>query len=152
MLPAGYNNNIRILQAPGYVVIEMEMIHDARIVPMDGRPHGSVRRWMGDSRGRWEGNTLIVDTINFTAKTAFRGSGEQLHLVERFTRTGETTIQYAFTAEDPETWTSPWTAAFPLTRTAGPIYEYACHEGNERSMQGILLGARTQDKTPGIER
>jgi hypothetical protein len=149
MLPGPYNNNVQIVQTRGFVVLVNEMIHDARIVPMDGRPHGAIRQWMGDSRGRWEGDTLVVDTINFTDKSAFRGSGEQLHLVERFTRSGAKTIQYRFTAEDPETWTSPWSAAFPLSDSAGPIYEYACHEGNERSMQGILLGARTQDKTPG---
>jgi hypothetical protein len=149
MLPGPYNNNVQIVQTRGFVVLVNEMIHDARIVPMDGRPHGAIRQWMGDSRGSWEGDTLVVDTINFTDKSAFRGSGEQLHLVERFTRSGAKTIQYRFTAEDPETWTSPWSAAFPLSDSAGPIYEYACHEGNERSMQGILLGARTQDKTPG---
>lgn len=149
MLPGPYNNNVQIVQTPGFVVLVNEMIHDARIIPMDGRPHGAIRQWMGDSRGRWDGDTLVVDTIDFTDKSAFRGSGEHLHLVERFTRSGAKTIQYRFTAEDPETWTSPWTAAFPLTASVGPIYEYACHEGNERSMQGILLGARTQDKTPG---
>jgi hypothetical protein len=152
MLPGPYNNNVQFIQTPQFTVIFNEMIHDARIVPMDGRPHGPMRRWMGDSVGRWEGTTLVVDTINFTAKSAFRGSGEQLHLVERFTRTGADTIQYAFTADDPETWTRPWTASFPLTKTRGAIFEYACHEGNERSMQGILLGARTQDKPMERER
>jgi hypothetical protein len=152
MLPGPYNNNVEFVQTRGFIVIFNEMIHDARIVPMDGRPHGTVRRWMGDSRGRWDGSTLVVDTVNFTEKSAFRGSGERLHLVERFTPVDAQTIQYAFTAEDPDTWTQAWTAAFPLTKTAGPIYEYACHEGNERSMQGILLGARTQDKPPANER
>jgi hypothetical protein len=152
MLPGPYNNNVEFVQTRGFLVIFNEMIHDARIVPMDGRPHGTMRRWMGDSRGRWDGNTLVVDTTNFTEKSAFRGSGERLHLVERFTPVDAKTIQYAFTVEDPDTWTGPWTVAFPLTRTAGPIYEYACHEGNERSMQGILLGARTQDKPQRNER
>jgi hypothetical protein len=152
MLPGPYNNNVQFIQTPHFIVIFNEMIHDARIVPMDGRPHGTMRRWMGDSVGRWEGTTLVLDTLNFTAKSAFRGSGEQLHLVERFTRTGPDTIQYAFTADDPETWTRPWTASFPLTKTGGAIFEYACHEGNERSMQGILLGARTQDKPMERER
>jgi hypothetical protein len=152
MLPGPYNNNVQFIQTPPFIVVVNEMIHDARIVPMDGRPHGTMRRWMGDSRGRWEGTTLVIDTINFTAKSAFRGSGEQLHLVERFTRTDANTIQYAFIVDDPETWTRPWTASFPLTKTNGPIFEYACHEGNERSMQGILLGARTQDKPEPRER
>ena len=152
MLPGPYNNNVEFVQTRGFVVIFNEMIHDARIVPMDGRPHGTMRRWMGDSRGRWDGNTLVVDTTNFTEKSAFRGSGERLHLVERFTPVDAKTIQYAFTVDDPDTWTSAWTVAFPLKKSAGPIYEYACHEGNERSMQGILLGARTQDKPQENER
>jgi hypothetical protein len=122
------------------------MIHDARIVPMDGRAHDDVPRWMGDSRGRWEGPTLVVDTIGFTDKTAFRGSSDRLHLVERFTRVDAETIEYRFTAEDPSTWTRPFTAMFPLKKTTGPIYEYACHEGNARSMIGMLRGARAQEK------
>ena len=146
MLPGVYNNNVQIIQTRDYVAIVSEMIHDARIVPMDGRAHGTVPRWMGDSRGQWEGRTLVVDTIGFTAKTAFRGSGEHLHLVERFTRVDGETIEYRFTAEDPSTWTRPFTGMFPMKRTAGPIYEYACHEGNERSMIGMLRGARAQEK------
>jgi hypothetical protein len=145
LLPGVYNNNVQIIQTRGYVTIVSEMIHDARIVPMDGRAHGEIPRWMGDSRGRWEGSTLVVDTVGFTDKTAFRGSTEQLHLVERFTRTDADTIEYRFTAEDPSTWTRPFTGMFPLKRTAGPIYEYACHEGNERSMIGMLRGARAQE-------
>jgi hypothetical protein len=146
MLPGVYNNNVQIIETRGYVAIVSEMIHDARIVAMDGRPHGTVPRWMGDSRGRWEGSTLVVDTIGFTDKTAFRGSGEHLHLVERFTRVDADTIEYRFTAEDPSTWTRPFTGMFPMKRTDGPIYEYACHEGNERSMVGMLRGARAQEK------
>ena len=149
MLPGLYNNNVLIIQTRDYVTIVSEMIHDARIVPMDGRAHGTVPRWMGDSRGRWEGATLVVDTVGFTGKTAFRGSGEQLHLVERFTRVDADTIEYRFTAEDPSTWTRPFTGMFPMKKTAGPIYEYACHEGNERSMVGILRGARAQEKPDG---
>ncbi|MBI3493768.1 MAG: hypothetical protein HY047_18625 [Acidobacteria bacterium] len=145
MLPGVYNNNVQFIQTRDHVVIVNEMIHDARIIPMDGRAHGAVRRWMGDSRGRWDGQTLVVDTINFTEKSAFRGSGEGLHLVERFTRVGEDTIRYEFTAEDPGTWTRPWTAMIPLNKTEGPMLEYACHEGNERSMVGILRAARVQD-------
>ena len=146
MLPGVYNNNVQIIQTRDYVALVSEMIHDARIVPMDGRAHGDVPRWMGDSRGHWEGATLVVDTVGFTEATAFRGSGAGLHLVERFTRVDTGTIEYRFTAEDPSTWTRPFTGMFPMKRTAGPIYEYACHEGNERSMIGMLRGARAQEK------
>jgi len=145
MLPGVYNNNVQFIQFPDYVVIFNEMIHDARIVPMDGRPHGTIRRWMGDSRGHWAGNTLVVDTINFTDKTNFRGSGEHLHLIERFTRARDDTIEYQFTADDPTTWTKSWSASISMTKTEGPLFEYACHEGNARSVEGILRGARTQD-------
>ena len=113
---------------------------------MDGRAHGTVPRWMGDSRGHWEDHTLVVDTAGFTDKTAFRGSTEHLHLVERFTRVDADTIEYRFTADDASTWTRPFTDMFPMKKTAGPIYEYACHEGNERSMIGMLRGARAQEK------
>jgi len=146
MLPGVYNNNVQIIETRDYVAIVSEMIHDARIVPMDGRPHGTVPRWMGDSRGRWDGGTLVVDTVGFTDKTAFRGSGEHLHLVERFTRVDAETIEYRFTAEDPSVWTRPFTGMFPMKKTAGPIYEYACHEGNERSMIGMLRGARAEER------
>ena len=146
MLPGVYNNNVQIIQTRDYVVIISEMIHDARIVPMGGQPHGTVPRWMGDSRGQWDGGTLVVDTVGFTDKTAFRGSGEHLHLVERFTRVDAETIEYRFTAEDPSSWTRPFTGMFPMKKTAGPIYEYACHEGNDRSMIGMLRGARAQEK------
>jgi hypothetical protein len=147
ILPGPYNNNLQIVQAPGYVVLFTEMIHDARVVPIDGRPHNSpnVRAWMGDSRGRWEGNTLVVDTINFTDRTNFRGSGENLHLVERFTRVDAGTIDYRFTVEDPTTWTTPWTVAYPIVKTDGPIYEFACHEGNY-GLRDILTGARYEEQ------
>jgi len=146
-LPGPYNNNLQVIQAPGFVVLLTEMIHDARIVPMDGRPHlePAVRRWMGDSRGHWDGDVLVVDTINFTDKTSFRGSGANLHLVERFTRLDADTLEYRFTVDDPTTWTRPWTVAYPMTRTDGPIYEYACHEGNY-GLVGILKGARAEDQ------
>jgi hypothetical protein len=140
MLPGVYNNNVQFVQTRANIVIVNEMIHDARIVPMDGRPHGTLRRWMGEPRGRWEGATLVVDSTNFTSTSAFRGSGERLHLVERFTRVDATTIEYRFTAEDPDTWTRPWTASFPMTRTNDLMYEYACHEGNFRSMEGLFRG------------
>jgi hypothetical protein len=144
LLPGVYNNNVQFVQTREYVAIVSEMIHDARIVPMDGRAHGGIRRWMGDSRGHWEGATLVVDTINFSEKTDLRGSSERLHLVERFTRVDQDTIEYRFTADDPATWTRAWTAEFPLKRTEQPIYEYACHEGNARSVEGILRAAAVQ--------
>jgi hypothetical protein len=143
MLPAGYNNNVQFVQTPGYVVIISEMIHDARIVPIDGRPHApaAIRSWLGDSRGRWEGQTLIVETTNFSPKTNFRGASDTLRLVERFTRIDRDTIDYRFTVEDPGTWTRPWTVTFPLVRSDGKIYEYACHEANY-GLQNILKNAR----------
>jgi hypothetical protein len=146
MLPSGYNNNYQILQTPGYVVILIEMIHDVRMIPLDGRPHApqEVRQWMGDSRGRWDGNTLVVTTTNFTGQTNFRGSNEKLRLVERFTRSDADTINYEFTVEDPSSFTKPWTAMIPMTKTDGPIYEYACHEGNY-GMTNLLSGARAEE-------
>ncbi len=148
MLPGAYNNNYQIVQSPGYVVIFVEMIHDARIIPLDGRPHvpQNVRLLMGDSRGHWEGNTLVVETTNFTDKTAFRGSGRNFHLIERFTRTSPDTIVYEFTANDESSFTRPWTAQIPMKKTPDPIFEYACHEGNY-GMEGILRGARAEEKT-----
>ena len=147
MLPSFYNNNYQIVQAPGYVTILVEMIHDARVIPLDGRPHVSqnVRQWMGDSRGHWEGNTLVVDTTNFTDKTRFRGADDKLHLVERFTRVDANTIMYEFTVDDPTAFTKPWTAQVPMRKTEGPVFEYACHEGNY-AMAGMLAGARAEEK------
>jgi len=146
MLPGVYNNNVQFLQTRDAVVILNEMIHDARIVPMDGRPHGALRRWMGDARGRWEGATLVVDTVGLADQASFRGSDDHFHLVERFTRVAADTIEYRFTIDDPTVWTRSWSASFPMTRSDGPMFEYACHEGNARSMEGILKGARTQDR------
>ncbi len=148
MLPGPYNNNVQLVQTREYVAILNEMIHDLRIIPMDGRPRAgdSIHQWMGDSRGHWEGSTLVVETIHFTDERNFRGSGGNLRLVERFTRVGRDTIDYQFTATDPTTWSRPWTAAFPLTKTLEPLYEYACHEGNYLSMAGTLSGARAQEK------
>jgi hypothetical protein len=145
MLPGVYNNNVQFIQFRDYIVIYNEMIHDARIVPMDARPHSGAPRWMGDSRGHWEGDTLVVDTTNFTDRTNFRGSGENLHLVERFTRVDPDTIDYRFSVEDPTTWTRPWTVAYPIVKTDGPIYEFACHEGNY-GLRDILTGARYEEK------
>jgi hypothetical protein len=149
MVPGPYNNNYQILQTPGYVVILHEMIHDARIIPLDGRARISqnIRQWFGDSRGRWEGDTLVVDTANFTDKANFRGSTEGLHLIERFTRTNADTVKYEFTIDDPTTFSRKWTAAIPMTHTDEQIYEYACHEGNY-GMVNLLSGARSQEKAP----
>ena len=147
MLPAGYNNNYQIVQTPGYVVILSEMIHDARIIPLDAHPHlpKNVRQWLGDSRGRWEGNTLVVDTTNFTGKTNFRGSGENLHVVERFTRVDESTLLYQFAVDDPQSFARPWSGEIPMKKVKGPLFEYACHEGNY-SMENILTTARDEEK------
>ena len=156
--PGGYNNHLQIVQTPGYVVILIEMIHEARLIPLDGRPHieQHIRQWLGDSRGHWESDTLVVDTTNFTDKTNFRGSGKGLHLVERFTRIDANTLNYEFTVNDPTTWASPWTAAWPLTTLQSAVggldrvevpqmFEYACHEGNY-GLVGQLSGARAQEK------
>lgn len=161
IFPRLYNNNYQILQIPGYVVILYEMIHDARIIPVDGRPHlpSTVRQWMGDSRGRWEGTTLVVETTNFIGNEfsliphggggngTYLGAGATLRLVERFTRLDATTMDYRFTLDDPELYTRPWTAAIPLTTVGSPtsILEYACHEGNH-SIVNILSGAAARDR------
>ena len=143
MLSGPYNNYVQILQTHDAVVIHNEMIHDARVVALDGRPHlpASIRLLLGDSRGRWEGDTLVVETTNFTNRTTVRGSGEGLRLVERFTRSGASTLLYEFTVDDPASFTKPWTAVLPMTKTEDRLYEYACHEGNY-AMSGILRGAR----------
>ena len=146
-LPGGYNQNLQILQTPDHVVILYEMMREARVVPLDGRPHlpASVRLWHGDSRGRWEGDTLVVETANFSPKNDFRGAGGGLRLVERFTRVDAGTIDHQVTISDPTTFTRAWTAAIPLQRTGAPMYEYACHEGNY-GMEGIMAGARADDR------
>jgi hypothetical protein len=138
----------QIVQSPGYVVIVMEAVHDARIIPLDGRPHlpSNVRTWNGDSRGRWEGQTLVVDTTNFSEKNNFMGSAENLHLVERFTRVAADEVRYEMTVDDATTWTKPWTAVLRLKQTQEKIYEFACHEGNFEEMQDMLLGDRAQEK------
>ena len=142
-----YNSNIEIVQGPDYVVIHHEMIHEARVVPLDGRPHldPRIRQYLGDSRGHWEGKTLVVDTTNFGDMTNFRGSTTGLHMVERFTRVDADTLNYEVTFDDPTTWTRPWTAAIPWKKSQGQIYEYACHEGNY-GMTGILSGGRAEEK------
>ena len=154
LLPAGYNNNLQIFQAPGYVALVVEMIHDVRVVPLDGRTHipDHMRQWLGDSRGRWEGDTLVVETTNFTDKIASFsttsvswGTGGNLKLVERFTRIDDGTLQYEFTVENPSIFTQPFTARYPMNRSDLPLYEYACHEGNY-GMMNILTGARAEDR------
>ena len=147
MLPAGYNSNYQIVQAPGYVMILFEQNHDVRVIPLDGRPHipRNMRQWIGDSRGRWDGNTLVVETTNFNGKNPLRGSSENLRVVERFTRLDADTIDYKFTVEDESTWTRPWTAALPLKKTVGPLFEHACHEGNY-GLYNTLVGARLEEK------
>ena len=144
MVSSAYNNNVQIFQVPGYVVILNEMVHNARIIPIDGRPHGELRQWSGDSRGRWEGETLVIETKNFLRETSLGGSSADTYLVERFRRMDPDTVMYEFTVEDPNNFTRPWTAMMPLRRTDGPLFEYACHEGNI-GMHGIMAGARRKD-------
>ena len=149
MVPGVNDNNLlQITQAPGSVAMLHETNHHTRVIPTDGRPHVAqgIRQWQGESIGRWEGNTLVVDTTNFTGLTAnFRGSGEKLHLVERFTRVSDETLMYQFTVEDPTTWAKPWTAEIPMTKNQGPVYEWACHEGNNMIVN-ILRGARVAEE------
>jgi hypothetical protein len=144
---AGDFGYYQIVQAPGYVVLFSEVMHQTRIIPLDGRPHlpQQLRAWDGDSRGRWDGKTLVVDTTNFSPKSNFMGSAENLHLVERFTRITPDEIRYEVTVDDPTVWTRPWTAMVRLRRTDEVLYEYACHEGN-LPLEGILAGARAQER------
>ena len=147
MSPTAYNNNYRITQSPGFVVVEIEMLGGARIIPTDGRPHltAAIRQWHGNSVGRWEGDTLVVETTNFTDKVLYRGAAENLHLVERFTRVAPGAIDYRVTISDPTTFTRPWTIAIPYVDIGEALYEYACHEGNY-GMEGILSGAREEER------
>jgi len=147
MSPSAYNNNYRITQSPGYVAIQIEMLGGTRVIPTDGRAHlgSAIRQWMGDSVGHWEGNTLVVDTTNFTDKVLYRGAAENMHLVERFTRVGPGEIDYRVTIMDPTTFTRPWTLAIPFVNTGEEMFEYACHEGNY-GMAGILSGAREAER------
>ena len=147
MLSGPYNNNIQIVQTAGVVTMTIEMIHDARTIPMDGRPHlpQNLRMWMGDPRGHWDGDTLVVDSTNFTGKTRFRGSDENLHLVERFKLADRDTIIYQFTLDDPTAFPKPWTGELPMHRTEGRMYEFACHEGNV-ALEHMLSNARTAEK------
>lgn len=164
MIPSAYNNNVRVVQSPGYVVLLNEMVHNARVIPLDGRPHrpDHIRQWAGDSRGRWVGSTLVVDTRNFSrqpepnggtlialwVETGFSGapgSAENLHLVEHFTLVDAETLLYEFTLNDLTTWERPWTAAIPIARSDGELFEYACHEGNY-GMTNLLAGARAEER------
>lgn len=160
MLSPGYMSNYQIVQAPGYVMILVERIHDARIIPLDNRPHlpNNVRQWIGSSRGRWEGNTLVVESRNYNSKRpgvgdgqmaglAFSGATEDMRVTERFTRVDEDTLLYRFTVEDERTWTKPWTAELPMVKLQpqGPLFEHACHEGNY-GLYNTLAGARAEEK------
>ncbi|PYS47628.1 MAG: hypothetical protein DMG13_27450 [Acidobacteria bacterium] len=156
MLPTFYNNNYQIVQTHDHLMILVEMIHDARIIPLDGRPHGNIPQWMGDSRGHWEGDTLVVETINFNGKRGWFGTpmteggggrrpDVKMRVIERFTRTAPDILLYQFTIDDPGTYTKPWSGEIPMRSFPGPVYEYACHEGNY-GMQLILSGARSDEK------
>jgi len=144
---ANEGNLLQIVQGPGYVSLLHETDHSTRVIPTDGRAHvpQNIRQWQGDSVGHWEGNTLVVDTTNFTNQSAYRGSSDKLHLVERFTRAADDTMVYQFTVEDPTTWAKPWSAEIAWTKTKGPVYEWACHEGNTM-ISTILRGARVEEE------
>ncbi|MCY4074849.1 MAG: hypothetical protein OXH04_05405 [Acidobacteria bacterium] len=156
MFPRAYNNNMQVFQAPGVVVMLLEQVHELRVVPLDGRPHiaSNIGQWNGDSRGHWEGDTLVVETTNldprvsglqpWSAFSSYDGSGEDMRLVERFTRTGPDSLEYEVEVHDPQMYTRPWTVAYPFMLSDQVMYEYACHEGNI-GMEGILSGGRAED-------
>jgi len=151
LLAFAYNNNLQIFQTPGYVAILQEIVHDVRIIPIGARPHlpATIRQWRGDSRGHWEGNTLVVDTTNFSSKGVFFASAtESLHVTERFTRTAEDILLYEFTVDDPATWIKPWTAQLPMMKDPNRIFEFACHEGNY-GMANTLSEARALEASQG---
>jgi len=152
MMDAAYNSNYQIVQSAGYVLILTEMIHDVRIIPLVSGPQPSqnIRQWIGLSRGRWDGNTLVVETTNFNGKNPFAGSSENLRVVELFTRVADDMIQYRFTIEDESMWARPWSGELPLVKTRGPIFEHACHEGN-LGLYNTLVGARLQEKKAAEE-
>jgi hypothetical protein len=147
MLPPGYNPGYQIVQGAGYVMILIEAGHEVRVIPTDGRPHApaGVTSWLGDSRGHWEGNTLVVETTNFNGRVAFQNSSENLKVTERFTRTSEDAIKYEFTINDPSTWETPWSAMVPFAKMDGPIFEHACNEGNY-GIRNTLAGVRAEEK------
>jgi hypothetical protein len=151
-MPTLYNNNVRITQAPGQVALVHEMVHETRIVPLDDSPFGNVRSYTGESRGHWEGDTLVVETRNFNGKAPFRGATTNLRVVERYTRTGADALDFKVTFEDDTQWIQPWTAGFTLNTEEGELYEYACHEGNY-GLRNILESARDEDRqAPGARR
>jgi hypothetical protein len=145
LLPGLYNNNIRITQAPGVVAIVHEMVHETRVVPLDGSDFSGTGGYMGESRGHWDGDTLVIETRNFNGKIAFRGSGANLRLTERYTRVGPDTIDFRLTFEDETQWTEPWTVAYLMRTAEGELYEYACHEGNY-GLRNILENARAEER------
>ena len=152
MNPSAYNNNMQLFQTADHVVILNEMVHDARVIPLDGSDHlpDGVRQWRGDSRGRWEGDTLVIETKNFTDKTSFRGTGPGLYLVERFTRVEEGTLLYEYTVTDPASFERPWSVAVPMRKNDLPVFEYACHEGNY-GMLNLMVSARSEDARKAAE-
>src|SRR5215471_5165158 len=153
MMNAGYNSNYQIVQGQGYVMILVEMIHDARIIPIDGHQSAlpdNMRQWMGDSRGHWDGDTLVIETTNLNGKNPFRGSSEKMKVTERLWRVDANTLGYRFTIDDPGTWTAPWSAEAPMTKSVGPIFEHACHEGNY-GVRNTLAGARREEKEAAAE-
>jgi hypothetical protein len=150
MIPVMYGNNYQIIQSPGYVVVTYEIVHEARVIPLDGRPHvgGAVRAHMGDPRGRWDGDALVVETTNFTGASAYRNANaETFRLIERFTRVAADRIEWTATVDDPKTWTKPWTIAMPLTADPHPILAFDCHEHNY-GLRNILSAARAQERKP----
>jgi hypothetical protein len=152
MLPPGYNPAYQIVQSPGHVTIVVEMLHEVRVIPLDGRPHApaGVRSWLGDSRGRWEGDTLVVETTNFNDKVAFRGASENMKVTERFTRVSDDEIRYEFTVNDPSTWEVPWKGTMPFVKINGPVFEHACHEGNY-GIANTLSAVRLEEKKAAEE-
>jgi hypothetical protein len=146
--PGFYNQNMQVFQTPDHVALLTEMVHTVRIVPLDGRPRGAIQQWSGESRGRWEGDTLVVETTNFKRERDWRGSSDKMTLIERFKRVDAETLEYTYTVNDPETWTRPWTAQIPMRLNPLPLYEYACHEGNY-SLANILSGQRAKEKAAG---
>lgn len=147
-LVAGYQSYYQIVQTPGAAIIMTEMIHDARVIPLDGRSHApaAVKQWLGDSRGHWDGDTLVIDTTNYKPRSFMSVSSDRLHVVERLSRSGPESLKYEITIDDPGTWTKPWSLTIPLRRSATSVYEYACHEGNV-GLAGILAGARAEEQT-----
>jgi hypothetical protein len=147
MNPGAYNNNVMLLQVPGMVVLHNEMVHEVRVIPLDERDRlpESIRQLRGESRGHWDGQTLVVETTNYTDRTNYMGSGDKMRLIERFTRIDDATLLYEYTVEDPESFEQPWTVALPMTSTDGPMFEFACHEGNY-GLTNILSAARAEER------